>query len=134
MKNQTQGTASSSWLLIAVRSSASIRQLCLTEPVTTSDFGGPGLGDKLALAPCSRQTAGNRRRTPCNQTARADTQRQQTPRSEALSKDSRWSRDGDVCVHTAEAMGRLVQGVVRREYGADGRSHNDALVGWKVWS
>src|SRR4029453_6719470 len=49
--------------------------------------------------------AANRRRTPCNETAVADTRRQQTPRSEALSKHCRWSRDGDACVPKTEVMG-----------------------------
>jgi hypothetical protein len=39
-----------------------------------------------------------------NQTAPADTQRQQTPRSEPLSQHSSWSRDSRTCFHTAEAM------------------------------
>jgi hypothetical protein len=52
----------------------------------------------------NRQAA-NRRRTPCNQTTLADTQRHQTRRSEALSKHCWWSGDGDACVHTAEATG-----------------------------
>jgi hypothetical protein len=56
-------------------------------------------------SPCQcriiNRQAANRRRTPCNQTAATDTQQQQTRRSEALSKDSRWSGDGDACVHTA---------------------------------
>jgi len=53
----------------------------------------------------SNEQAATRRRTPCNQPAAADTQRRQTPRSEALSKDCRWSRNGDACVHTAEDTG-----------------------------
>jgi hypothetical protein len=52
-----------------------------------------------------RTQAANRRRTPCNQPAPADTQRQQTPRSEPLSQHSSWSRDSRTCFHTAEATG-----------------------------
>ena len=48
------------------------------------------------------QQAANRRRTPCNETALTDTQRQQTPWSEPLSQHCHWSGDGDACVHTAE--------------------------------
>jgi 3D (Asp-Asp-Asp) domain-containing protein len=58
----------------------------------------------LRTTPQANHQAANRRRRTCNQTAPADTQRQQTPRSEALSKHCRWYRDGDACVHTAEAM------------------------------
>ena len=45
----------------------------------------------------SSTKAANRRRTPCTQAAAADTQRQQTPRSEGLSQRRCWSRDGSAC-------------------------------------
>ena len=48
-----------------------------------------------------------RRRTPCNQTGAADTQRQQTPRSERLSQHSSWSPDSRACFHTAGVKGVL---------------------------
>ena len=58
----------------------------------------------LRTTALTNQQAVNRRRTPCNQPAAADTQRHQTPRSAARSKHRAWSRSGDACVQTAEAM------------------------------
>jgi hypothetical protein len=63
------------------------------------------------------QQAANRRPTPCNQSAVADTQRQQTPRSDALSKHCWWSGDGDACVHTAVAAGFCLQVAASSRYG-----------------
>jgi hypothetical protein len=51
--------------------------------------------------------AANRRRTPCNQPALANTERHKTPRSEARSHHRRWSRDGRACFHTAEVTGSI---------------------------
>ena len=64
--------------------------------------------DRLGTVTDDRQgehQAANRRRTPCNQPRPADTQRQQTPRSEPPSQHSSWSRDGRACLHTAETTG-----------------------------
>jgi hypothetical protein len=55
---------------------------------------------KDMFGPLAESIGGDQRRTPCNQTAVADMQRQQTMRSNALSQQRRRSRDGRTCVHT----------------------------------
>ena len=71
--------------------------------------------------------AANRRRTPCNQPSAADTQRQQTPRSEPLSQHCHWSGDSDACVHTAAAVR---QGFKRSSSVALGSAAPAGSGGW----
>jgi hypothetical protein len=63
----------------------------------------------LRIAGQGERQAANRRRTPCNQSTAADTQRQQTPRPKPVSQHHRWSCDGRACVHTAEAHSRDIR-------------------------
>jgi hypothetical protein len=67
----------------------------------------------LRTAAQVNQQAANRRRTRCNQTAVADTQRQQTLRSAAGSQRCCWSTEGRTCFHCDDACGSRGLGLTR---------------------